>query len=228
MWGPQGARLLGASCDVVVVVDVMSFSTAVVVALERGASVYPYRWRDGSAAAFAKKHNARLAGSRHEGGLSLSPVSLQTLRVGEAIVLPSPNGSTLSFLTGGALTIAGCVRNASACARAAMNHGQTIGVAAAGERWKDDDSLRPAYEDLVGAGAILRRLEGNPSPECRSAIAAFQEARSTLSARLLTCVGGRELASLGYEKDIELIAAHDASSVVPVLVDGRFESRPIA
>ena len=36
-----------------------------------------------------------------------------------------------------------------------------------GERWMADSSLRPAFEDLVGAGAIIRHLWGTTSPEAR-------------------------------------------------------------
>ncbi len=225
MWGRHGAALLGQHCDVVVIVDVMSFSTAVVVALEQGATVFPYVWRDDTAATFASNHGASLAGSRHDGGLSLSPVSLQALNAGESIVLPSPNGSTLSFATGNAITVAGCLRNATACARFAMKCGQTVGVVAAGERWNEDESLRPAYEDLVGAGAILTHLQGSTSPEAQGAVAAFHEAEHDLRRRLQKCVGGRELTSIGYAADIDVIAAYDASSVVPILKDGCY--RPV-
>ncbi len=49
-----------------------------------------------------------------------------------------------------------------------------ISVIAAGEKWPDG-SLRPALEDLLGAGAILSRLEGNLSGDAQAAVAAFEE-----------------------------------------------------
>ena len=41
-WGPVGARTLAESSDVVVVIDVLSFSTSLTVAVERGAKVWPH------------------------------------------------------------------------------------------------------------------------------------------------------------------------------------------
>lgn len=50
-WGAEGAVLLAAECAVVVVVDVLSFCTAVDVAVGRGAAVLPQRFDDAAAAA---------------------------------------------------------------------------------------------------------------------------------------------------------------------------------
>ena len=46
-WGPNGLRRLAPGSDVVVIVDVLSFTTAVDIAVGRGATVLPYRWHDG-------------------------------------------------------------------------------------------------------------------------------------------------------------------------------------
>ena len=47
-WGPTGAEALPA--DYAVVVDVLSFTTTLSVALDRGIEVYPFRWKDSRAA----------------------------------------------------------------------------------------------------------------------------------------------------------------------------------
>ena len=48
-WGPVGARHLADGAACLVVVDVLSFTTAVTVAVARGTIVFPYRWDDDSA-----------------------------------------------------------------------------------------------------------------------------------------------------------------------------------
>jgi 2-phosphosulfolactate phosphatase len=169
-WGMAGVRTLGPIGDVLIVVDVLVFSTAVDIAVARGASVLPYRWRDSSAEIFAKSKGALLAAPRTAGGYSLSPPSLQSLPAGAALVLPSPNGSTLCLMSGAPLTFAGCLRNCRAVAAAARAHGSRIAVVPAGEQW-NDGALRPAIEDLIGAGAVLANLPGRPSPEAETAIA---------------------------------------------------------
>src|SRR4051812_42841522 len=94
-WGEDGAERLAAS-DTLVIVDVLSFCTAVDVAVERGAIVYPYGFRGKTAAAFARKIGACLAAYRTQGSpghsYSLSPASLRAIAPGTRLVLPSPNG----------------------------------------------------------------------------------------------------------------------------------------
>src|SRR3546814_2899348 len=63
-WGPTGAAATSASYAVVV--DVLSFTTTVSVALDQGIEVFPYRWRDKGAAAHAMRHAATLAVGRFE------------------------------------------------------------------------------------------------------------------------------------------------------------------
>ncbi len=109
-WGGQGIELLAPASDVVVIVDVFSFSTSVDIATARGATVYPYAWGDDSAAAFAESVGAELAG-KNERGLSLKPSTLENVPLGCRLVLPSPNGSSLSTTTGAVPTLTGCFRN---------------------------------------------------------------------------------------------------------------------
>ena len=224
VWGANGVLRLVAS-DVIVIVDVLSFSTCVEVALARGAQVLPYRWKDGAAARYAEEHSTQLAmkcGS-DGGGFSLSPESLMSVPAGLRLVLPSPNGSHLAFeaMSTGATVVAGCLRNAAAVGEWAQQHAQRITVIPAGERWPDG-SLRPAIEDLTGAGAIISRLRGSPSPESQVAVGAFESVKTDIVDRLLDCSSGRELVEKGFARDVELAAEVDVSEVVPVLSGDAF------
>lgn len=241
-WGATGAREVSA--DVAVVVDVLSFSTAVTVAVERGTRVYPYRWRDDDAAAYAARLGATLALGRLEAAradapeaVSLSPARLREGEAPDRLVLPSPNGSTIAaaLQESGATVAVGCLRNASAVARWLAEHrarGATVSVIAAGERWATDDSLRPALEDHLGAGAILdalRRLDPYDatttapfSPEADAAADLAAAGRDRLAAMLTGCASGRELTAKGFDADVAIAAELDASMVVPALVGGAF------
>jgi 2-phosphosulfolactate phosphatase len=243
-WGELGLRALAPITDVLVIVDVLSFSTAVEVAVARGAVVLPFPFRDpAAAAAYAEQHHATLAVHRQHAlhdphRYSLSPVSLQEIPEGTRLVLPSPNGSTLSRIASeyGGTVFAGCLRNASAVANAAAavcdhprvgesgNARATIGVIAAGERWPDG-SLRPALEDLVGAGAILCRFAATiRSPEADLAVAAFRHAEHDLLRYLQTCASGRELIEIGFADDVRLAAELDVGATVPAFTSGAFRA----
>jgi 2-phosphosulfolactate phosphatase len=224
-WGLAGVRLLAPVVDLVVVVDVLSFSTAVTVAVERGARVVPYPFRDGTSRAYAKSIGATLASpNRSAPGPTLSPASLLGLRPGELLVLPSPNGAACAVAAAeaGAMVVAGSLRNASAVGGLIAAHGGASAVIAAGETWPDG-GLRLAVEDLVGAGAILALVDpAGLSPEARAAVGAFHAARARLATILRDSASGRELVEAGFERDVELAAEHDATDLVPVLVDGAF------
>ena len=224
-WGPEGVRRLSPSSDAVIIVDIFSFTTAVDIAVSRGARVYPFRWKDERAATFAREKGALLAVSSRKDpqGLSLSPKSLLKLEPGSAIVLPSPNGATLSLATDRTPTFAGCLRNASAVAKVAAALGPRITVIPAGERW-EDGSLRPALEDLLGAGAILHALPGSRSPDAELAVAAFLRFRERLLETLADCGSGREAADRGSAEDVRLAAAWDSSRAAPRLLDEAYQN----
>jgi 2-phosphosulfolactate phosphatase len=222
-WGHKGASLLGPVSDVIIVVDVLSFSTAVEIATSQGAVVYPYRWKDETVYDFAKSISAEVADRKNANGYCLSPASLQALPSGIRLVLPSPNGSHICFSTGPTHTLAGCLRNCRAVAESAMRKGRNITVIAAGERW-EDDTLRPCFEDMVGAGAIIRHLAGTLSPEAEAAAAVFEMASSSLLEHIKRCGSGKEKISRGEGRDLALASELDISGCVPVLTGGAFKS----
>ena len=224
-WGLAGLRDAGRQADVVVVVDVLRFSTAVAVAVAAGVEIYPVRQADAYAPKVAARLGARLAGERRTEGASLSPASLAGLARGEKVVLASLNGAALCLdaAATGAAVVAGSLRNASAVGAWLADRERRVVVVAAGEQWRDG-SPRWAVEDLLGAGAILAALPATAlSAEAQVGVGAFRDSRDRLAEVLRTCTSGRELAARGCARDVAWAADLDASPVVPILVDGRFQ-----
>jgi 2-phosphosulfolactate phosphatase len=223
-WGPAGIDAL-ADAEIAIIVDVLSFTTTLSVALDTGAVVFPYPWRAG-AEDFAREREAVTAVGRsraHDEQVSLSPASMRTnAQPGMRIVLPSPNGATLAHrLQGlGICCIGASLRNATAVAEWIAGQAVSrIGVIPAGERWPDG-SLRPAVEDLLGAGAVVaalvRRGAGSISAEAQVAASAYTTLDDPAAA-LRDCASGRELIDAGFPEDVAIAAEVDASSTVPVL-----------
>src|SRR6478735_2773338 len=250
-WGPgaaeaQTAYAVAAGSPVcAVVVDVLSFTTCVSVAVDAGVRVHPYRWKDGSARAFADGIGATLARGRSEarvdGGVSLSPASIRAAGPLGDLVLPSPNGSTTSAVLAGAGAdvVAASLRNRAAVADWLVDWLESsrgsraqpaVVVVPAGERWPDG-SLRPAVEDLWGAGAMIAALAGRLehragplllSPEAEAAGTTWLAVEGRIGEALRACASGRELAEQGWADDVAVAAELDSSDVVPVLTDGAY------
>jgi 2-phosphosulfolactate phosphatase len=232
-WGLAGATALTSDArpgDVAVVVDVLSFTTTLSVAVDAGIEVYPYPWGDAEARAYAEARGAVLARGRRadpeSGRVSLSPASFDGVTGIDRLALPSPNGSAISFaLAGAGVTVVGaCLRNASAVGRW-LAGARRVCVIASGERWPGGQ-LRPAVEDLWGAGAVLSGLDlADASPEARVAAAAYDAVRADLGRELAETASGRELVAAGFGRDVEIAGSLDASRVVPVLSGESFTDR---
>lgn len=234
-WGLAGANNLAPDVAIVAVVDVLSFTTTLTVAVDKGIEVFPFHWRDERAEAFAKKHDAVLAVGRSQarpGQISLSPPTVRAAKKLERLVLPSPNGSAISRdVAGQGVTVIGVsLRNADAAAawtisRLADRPGASIAAIAGGERWPDG-SLRPAVEDLWGAGAYLAALAergfGPLSPEARAAAGAYAAIADDVPSALRACAGGQELITWNYADDVEVAAEVNASTLVPLLTGENF------
>ena len=232
-WGLAGAAELGRFCSVLVVVDVLSFTTALDVAVGRGVRVHPFPW-NGQASAYAERIGAAVAVRRNELSAdrpySLSPSSLLRAPAVKDLVLPSPNGASICAAAGaaGVPVVAACVRNARAVTRWLVESGygskqRPVGVIAAGERWPDG-TLRPCVEDLLGAALILDGLTRQPgglSVEAAVALASLASVRD-VTAAVRGCVSGRQLVARGFGDDVDIAVAENVSSTVPVMRSGVF------
>jgi 2-phosphosulfolactate phosphatase len=229
-WGLTGAANLAPDVAIVAVVDVLSFTTALTVAIDNGIEVFPFRWRDERAEEFAARHDAVLAVGRSTAGprqISLSPPTIRAAQGVRRLVLPSPNGSTIAHDVAelGAEVIGVSLRNVSAAAdwtvrRLADRRDASVAAIAAGERWPDDE-LRPAVEDLWGAGAYLAALAergfGPLSPEARAAAGACTAVADDIGNQLRASAGGQELIGWDYAADVDIAAELDSTTVVPLL-----------
>ncbi|MFT4229137.1 MAG: 2-phosphosulfolactate phosphatase [Microbacterium sp.] len=193
-WGADGLARL-APADVVVVVDVLPFSTTATDAVSRGDAV----------ALDAAAHAVSIDGA--------------------AVAAACPPG---------AVVLLGCLRNASAVARAVLAEQQrreartSIAVIAAGEAVARDAAapLRFAVEDHLGAGAVVDALAAlgvdHSAPEAAAACEAFRGLRGAVRHLLTASGSGQELLERGLRDDVLHAAELDAADAVPVLRDGRF------
>lgn len=219
-WGLSGLRAHLHDTDVFVIIDVLSFSTCVDVAIGRGVWIVPAEIGP-DARELAYDLGAELADARGIARYSLSPLSIAAAPPGTTIVLPSFSGA-LCLHTEGIPTLTACLRNAAAAAGAAMQIGRRITVIAAGDRWPNGGGLRPALEDWLGAGAVIARMAADRTPEAAACQAAFNAARSRLFAALVDCHSGRELVEGGYEDDVRCAAELDETRRAALLVDQMF------
>lgn len=209
-WGENAIENMAVDVDCVIIVDVMSFSSCVSVATGRGATVYPYPWKDATATEYGDRLGAVTASAnrRFDGeGYSLSPASLVKIPPRTKLVLPSPNGSALAFKArdSGAAVFCGCLRNLEATAIACAPF-QRILVVPCGEKWPDG-RLRPALEDWFAAGGILSHLaKRNLSPEAQAAAATFRALPTDV---LRQCSSACELVERGFAADVDLCLAID-------------------
>jgi 2-phosphosulfolactate phosphatase len=242
-WGAVGASLAAERGDIVVVVDVLSFSTTLSIAVARDFTCLVYSRPEiegfGGPTLAAVRLGARPLGGRAGAGpgrLSLSPASVLCAEPGQRVVVTSLNGAAVvaAAAKSSALLI-GSLRNASACARTAARLMATtragrVTVVAAGELWStlapDAAGIRPCAEDWIGAGAIctgLAELGYSLSAEARLAAAGW--AGPGALADLADGVSARELRHGGYAADVELALQVDADEKVPVRMTGEQSGR---
>jgi 2-phosphosulfolactate phosphatase len=218
--------------DVLVLVDVLSFSTAVTAGASRGVVFLPAGSRR-RAEALALERNAVASVPRKDkapGRYSLSPLDYADAPAGLRVALRSPNGARMAVAARGApAVLVGGIVNASACGAAATAgaraEGRGVTVIAVGERVPDLRRRRFAAEDLLGAGAIAAAVELPRTGEAEVAVRAFQACRRDLESSLLSTTSGVELVGAGWRDDVLFAARLDAFASVPLLQDGELRGR---
>jgi len=230
-WGAIGAQRAAGRGDIIVIVDVLSFSTTVAYAVSQGAIIYPRREHE-EALSLAEKVGAEIAVDRERvpagGRYSLSPSTFSGVPRGTRVLLPSLNGGTCSQHADAAACIfAGALVNATAVSEAVSrlmaDSPLNVTVIACGEREKEaPHDLRPAVEDYLGAGAVLSKLPFSKSPEAQVCESAFLASKERLSNLILESISGRELREIGFGDDAEFASRLDSLDAEPALKDGAF------
>lgn len=234
-WGKSGALAAADRGDIIVIVDVLSFSTSVTVAVDRGAFIYPCPM-DKDAGAIAQKIGGTVTVRRREvpqkGRFSLSPLTYTDIDPGEKVVISSPNGATCSACAASTdFVLAGALVNASqvgTVVSALMSREKkSVSVIACGEIERFPDGrreIRWALEDYLGAGAVISHLACSKSADARVCEAAFLQCKHYLPDLIRECKSGQELIEWGFGADVDFSAQLDTYTCVPVLKGGRFIS----
>lgn len=195
-WGAAGLARLAAA-DILVVVDVLRFSTTVTDATARGESTPLDAAAD--AVSINGAHVARAAAA--SGALVL----LGCLRNAGAVA-----GAVLAEQE----------RRGARTSVAVLAAGERVSR-------EPDASVRFAVEDHLGVGAIVDALGArgidHTSPEAAVAAEAFRGLRGAVRHLLTASGSGQELIGRGRRDDVLNAAVHDAVQAVPVLRGGQFE-----
>ena len=209
-WGIEGLKYALRDNDIVIIVDVMRFSSAAVTAAAEGFTIYPVPNND-KGRELAEGIGAELAGKAPEARFSLSPLSYIENRQhsNKKVVLASPNGATCAaqikeYDTG----YIGCFLNAEAVARRA-------------EREASASGRDFAPEDYLGAGAIISFMSLPKSTDAVLCESAFNAVRDNLRGLLLESYSGRWLLQNDAQKDLEHLLRINYYDIVPEINNGK-------
>lgn len=237
-WGRHGAHRAADRGDILVVVDVLSFTSSVATAIAYDGQIIPCP-DTASALEIAHQKNAIAAVSRRDavenGGFSLSPISYIEMKARKRVAVKSLNGAVCSalayqlpFVFAASLLNANAVAESISCLL--TNTEYNVTVLACGERWEvpdGDGDLRFAIEDYLGAGAVLTGIlntigRENTSPEAIVCAGAFTASKPDITRILWECESGQELRQRGFDEDVRHASQLDMYSAVPILRDGVF------
>ena len=230
-----GVRRVDPDVDVLIVVDVLSFTTAVEVALTHGLEVLPFG--SGDAAAYATSEKAMVVGDPAS-GLAGSPTAIaeysEASHSAGRLLIPESSGSALCFglIEHPATVVAASLRNRTAVAEWVLarqaEKGDRFRVAVIATGDERADGIRFAAEDLLGAGAVIDALAvvgiDYCSPEAAVATAAFGALKRATGHLISASVSGQEVLAMGLRSDIDLASEIDVSRTVPVLRGNLFRS----
>lgn len=218
---------------VLIVIDQIRASTTLTTLLDAGCPDILLARNVTAARRLARESDALLAGewrARKPAGFDFdnSPSEIARADVrGRPVVLSTTNGTAvLGRVRDARHVLVGCLRNAGACARAALalaeHEGVGIRIVCAGRHG------RFVLEDAVTAGEIAKRIVTGEAERGRAAVLTdavvasirLRDAEPDPVAAMTDSDGGRTLHEIDQAEDIAYVAAVDATTTVPVLVAG--------
>ena len=225
------------------IVDILSFSTTIGIAVDRGAEALVYSGGEievwGGRESIARDLRAEIIGKgRVASGsrFTLSPDSLGSIGPDDRVIFTSWNGAgCVAAASISPAVLIGCLTNRRAVAEFAaklLGESTTDGrqcctIIAAAEHWSSsaagETGIRPALEDHFGAGAIaqvLAELGCRLSVEAELAVALFSAGAHDVGDVLSRSVSGRELIARGFAADVTHAAQLDTMTSVPCWLAG--------
>jgi 2-phosphosulfolactate phosphatase len=224
-WGEQGARTFEGSVGALIIVDVLSFSTCVDIAVARRALVYPFAYGDPGGSTGRTGYRRRGRGATRQQRAPLQPVPRLAAR-----------------------HRAGEQARAAECEWLGHFHGVKVDTGSHGLFAKRPRRCRKVCRDCTGypgcgrpgREALARRqpAAGDRGPdgcgrdprcagpallsEAEVALHAFRNARPRLAELVRGSVSGQELVTRGYPEDVETAIQLNVSDAAPLLVDGAY------
>lgn len=219
-WCIEGLKLALKNKNIVVIVDTLRFSSAVVTAIGNGFTIYPISDQK-KGAKLAASIGAEMSGKPGKAKYSISPLSyLNTVGPDiKKVVLYSPNGAACAELVREqVIAYIGCLLNAKAVGdevtTTARKLKQNVTIIAAGEQQAIDTGERIVYvkkkarrvfavEDYLGCGAIISYMPLLKSTEAEVCELTFKELRNKIEELLLESFSGKYLVQNNLEHDVK-------------------------
>lgn len=224
-WGIAGLRAIAPDVDAVVIVDVLTFGTAVELAVAGGDQVplAPVPLAQVTDAAGSTVPESGTAGGARDSGEPGGTGGTGDLADSSAVAAEALAGA---LAAGDRLALVAGFRNRGAVAaylreqQAKKDGRYVIAIVAAGEE-RSDGSTRFTLEDQLAAGALVDALAelgiDYHSPEAAVACAGFLSLRRAVGQLVRASASGRELVQQGRAAEVAAATQLDSSAVIPIL-----------
>ena len=226
---------------VLIVIDQIRASTTITTLIDGGCRDVFLAGDPDAARAVASETGSLLAGEMHavkpaDFDFDNSPAELVGVDLsGRSVVLSTTNGTAvINRLRRRGPVLVGCIRNASAVAKAAValagGEAGAVRIVCAGR-----EGLF-VLDDAIAAGLIAQRLvesaatrgEDADLSDAAKAAVRLRESWPTLLAAMQDSDGGATLRRIGAPQDIDFCAGEDLTTTVPIVrYDGRMRAVPL-